>query len=123
MSSSRPRFFFYNMLVLLSRTVSFTGTIAPIAPTMIPRALHARSKHCCTPVMAAAVDDDELTHRLTYSVKGTGQGSVATMTNSRGQHISADVPKRFGGTDTAPTRESSQPNLRCHATSLPVLPS
>ena len=44
-----------------------------------------------------------LKHTLTYSVTGTGRGSLVNMQNASGQTMATDIPKKFGGTELAPT--------------------
>lgn len=42
-------------------------------------------------------------HRLTYSVTGTSIGSVMNTKTKQGHEMATDLPRKFGGTDAAPT--------------------
>ena len=46
--------------------------------------------------------EEALKHRKSYQISGQGRGSAVEMTTNTGHELFTDVPKKMGGTDTAP---------------------
>ena len=46
--------------------------------------------------------EETLKHRKSYQISGQGRGSAVEMTTNTGHELFTDVPKKMGGTDTAP---------------------
>ena len=49
-----------------------------------------------------AEEEEALKHRKSYHISGQGRGSAVEMTTDTGHELSTDLPKKMGGTDTAP---------------------
>jgi len=49
-----------------------------------------------------AEEEEALRHRKSYSISGTGRESSVQMTTNTGHELFTDVPKKMGGTDSAP---------------------
>jgi len=47
--------------------------------------------------------ESESEYILTYVVTGTGRGNKVTMTNNNGHEMVTDIPKKYGGNESAPT--------------------
>lgn len=47
-------------------------------------------------------DDDGMNHRKFYSITGTGQRSKVIIETNTGHTLETDVPKKMGGSDSAP---------------------
>ncbi|KAL7469916.1 hypothetical protein ACHAXS_010165 [Conticribra weissflogii] len=54
--------------------------------------------------LGGGVDDkgDDSIHRKYYKIVGTGKRSAVAMTTDTGHELQTDVPKKMGGSDTAP---------------------
>lgn len=47
-------------------------------------------------------NDDALSHRKHYTISGTGRRSAVSMKTNTGHELRTDVPKKMGGSDSAP---------------------
>lgn len=49
-----------------------------------------------------ASEEEALKHRKSYAITGTGKGNAVDMQTNTGHELFTDVPKKMGGTDSAP---------------------
>jgi len=109
-----PRLSFPIAVLAFSRLPFLTSAFALqfVSPSVVARRynyLCSRSLATATvPLVVRAVENSDGSSTeseciLTYVVTGTGRGNKVTMTNNNGHEMVTDIPKKYGGNESAPT--------------------